>query len=241
MPHCDEEVLALIALGEPAAGPADEAHLNSCARCQSELDQLKAVVHASRQVTSDDRPSEPGPEVWERIAAELDVEPPRRQLGLDPAPRREVRRTTRRTAMVAAAAVFVGLLIGIAGTAYLKNQQAPAVSGGVVVAHTALAPLDAPSAHGTATVRVDAGVRTITVDVQGLSAPDDAFYQVWLADRQTKRMVAVGVLDKVDQGTFAVPPGLSLSIYPIVDVSLEPMDGNPAHSTVSVVRGMLPG
>ena len=42
-----------------------------------------------------------------------------------------------------------------------------------------------------------------------------------------------------ESGTFALPAGLDLSEYPIVDVSDEPVDGNPAHSSVSIVRGTL--
>jgi hypothetical protein len=40
-------------------------------------------------------------------------------------------------------------------------------------------------------------------------------------------------------GRFDVPAGLDLSGYPIVDISDEPLDGNPAHSSVSIVRGTL--
>jgi hypothetical protein len=36
-----------------------------------------------------------------------------------------------------------------------------------------------------------------------------------------------------------VPADLDLSKYKIVDVSVEPYDGNPAHSTDSLVRGSL--
>jgi hypothetical protein len=42
-----------------------------------------------------------------------------------------------------------------------------------------------------------------------------------------------------DSGTFEVPAGLQLADFPVVDVSDEPLDGNPAHSTVSIVRGTL--
>ena len=36
-----------------------------------------------------------------------------------------------------------------------------------------------------------------------------------------------------------VPAGVNLTDYPVVDVSLEPLDGNPAHSGTSVLRGTL--
>ena len=33
--------------------------------------------------------------------------------------------------------------------------------------------------------------------------------------------------------------GLDLAGYPIVDISLEPLDGDPVHSKVSLARGEL--
>ncbi len=238
MQHCDEEALALLALGEPAAGPADEAHLASCSRCQSDLDQLKAVVHASRQVTPEDSPVQPGPHVWARIAAELELGSSGPDSAPPPVPPELAKR--RRVVPLAVAAALVGILAGVLGTVVVKDHRS-SVAAGNVVAETRLAPLDAPQASGTATVRDATSGRTLSVTVHGLVAPADAFYQVWLADRQTQKMVAVGILDSADQGTFDVPPGMDLAQFPVVDVSLEPMDGNPAHSSVSVVRGTLPG
>ena len=50
MLHCDDDELSLVALSEPA-NAADEAHLQQCARCQSRLDQLTAVVSSARSIT----------------------------------------------------------------------------------------------------------------------------------------------------------------------------------------------
>ena len=49
--------------------------------------------------------------------------------------------------------------------------------------------------------------------------------------------IALGTLD--GDGKFVVPAGLDMEAYPLVDVSIEPLDGNPAHSTKSVLRGRL--
>ncbi|MGH8867388.1 MAG: anti-sigma factor, partial [Actinomycetes bacterium] len=65
MRHTDPEVLALRALGAPDGDPADDSHLLACPRCQSDLDQLRAVVAAARSATPDDRPTDPPPQVWE--------------------------------------------------------------------------------------------------------------------------------------------------------------------------------
>ena len=39
--------------------------------------------------------------------------------------------------------------------------------------------------------------------------------------------------------SLEVPSGVDLTEYPVVDVSVEPLDGDPSHSGVSVVRGRL--
>ena len=51
-------------------------------------------------------------------------------------------------------------------------------------------------------------------------------------------MVPLGVLRPGEQ-TLELPSGLDLGEFPIVDVSVEPLDGDPTHSGVSVARGVL--
>jgi hypothetical protein len=46
------------------------------------------------------------------------------------------------------------------------------------------------------------------------------------------------VLDGAE-GRFDLPDGLDLTQFPVVDVSEEHFDGDPAHSGDSVVRGPL--
>ena len=61
-----------------------------------------------------------------------------------------------------------------------------------------------------------------------------------LADGRPDQLISLGVLDSRHSGTFPVPADVDVASYPFVDVSLEPLDGNPAHSSDSVVRGTLP-
>ncbi len=65
----------------------------------------------------------------------------------------------------------------------------------------------------------------------------DGFYEVWLLGADAGA-VALGVLES-GTGRFPVPAGVDLADYATVDVSLEPLDGDPAHSTDSVARGAL--
>ena len=59
-----------------------------------------------------------------------------------------------------------------------------------------------------------------------------------LADAGLDRMVAVGALHE-GTTTLPLPGGLSLGSYPVIDVSVQQLNGNPAHSDHPVARGQL--
>jgi hypothetical protein len=82
------------------------------------------------------------------------------------------------------------------------------------------------------------GAPEITINIDNLDK-GPGFLQAWLLDADTGGMVALGVLDGT-KGSFTVPPSLNLSRYSQIDVSREPFDGDPAHSTVSLARGPVP-
>lgn len=81
--------------------------------------------------------------------------------------------------------------------------------------------------------------RSLVVDTAGLP-PADGVHEVWLLDLERDRMVALGVLGDSGRGRLTVPDGVRVGDDPEVDVSLEPDDGDPAHSGESVLRGELP-
>jgi hypothetical protein len=76
--HVDPDVLALIALGEPA-DDATRAHLADCDRCRAETEELSAVVAHGRAVTPADALVAAPAAVWAGIRTELalaeDLEP----------------------------------------------------------------------------------------------------------------------------------------------------------------------
>jgi anti-sigma-K factor RskA len=109
--------------------------------------------------------------------------------------------------------------------------------GGSVVAATTLDPLSAEDASGRAEVREADGMRLLEVDLDAPSLTD-GYYEVWLLQPDAVRMVPLGVVHRGDT-VLPLPGGLDLSAYPLVDVSVEPMDGDPTHSGVSVARGSL--
>lgn len=262
MEHVDPEVLALASLGEPLADDEHE-HLATCAQCSDEVAALSQVVAVGRSSAPGDTLVAPPAAVWGRIRDELGLDPalvpgdavpvpgsseapgapapagpspaPGGPAGDGSAPVVELRR--RRTAWVAAAAA-AGLVVGgVGGAVWMDRVRADEAAA--VVAEVALDPLPGWSASGDAFVeQTSDGARTLVVTLDG-DVDDSAFREVWLIDRDVTKLVSLGVLEGAD-GRFSIPAGLDLAEFPVVDVSEEPFDGNPAHSGDSIIRGVLP-
>ncbi|QTE29296.1 anti-sigma factor [Pengzhenrongella sicca] len=244
--HVDPEVLALAALGEPVADVARD-HLAVCATCAAEVASLSAVVAAGRSAPAAGLLVAPSAVVWDRIRAELEL-----SAGLDPESGRPgeeaeaapepalapVVPLRRRRPWIATAAAAAGLVIGgAAGTWWAtgpdRDETTPAV-----VARAELDPLPGWDASGTASVeRAADGSRVLVVTVDGAAKAGD-FREVWLLDPDVTQLVSLGILQG-SEGRFTVPDGLDLAALPVVDVSEEALDGDPAHSGDSVVRGVL--
>lgn len=230
--HCDPDVLALRALGEPVGDGDDDRHLAECAHCRRELDQLRAVAATGRAIEADDQPVTPPASVWRGISAELGLTTGGTAV---PAPAADRARTARRTSrwLAAAAAALLGLLLGVGGT-LLATQGS---GGPPVMAKAELEPLPSKVGEGSARVVGSGASRELDVDVRGLG-PVVGFYEVWLLDADGKKLVSLGLL-RGGRGRFVLPAGVDLHVYRVVDISIEPPDGNPAHSGDSVVRGLL--
>lgn len=258
--HVDPENLALVALGESLPDDAGRAHLADCAECAAEVASLAAVVTVGRSVTAADALVAPSAAVWDRIRGELQLTAlpdaastaaasPQTELderrarrdrdqqgsALDAdSPGRASRRGRAPWIAVAAAA---GLIVGGAGGALLASYDATP-AGPAVVAQAGLDPLPGWSASGTALVEKETdGGRVLVVTLDGPAVAGD-YREVWLIDREVQRLVSLGVLAG-STGRFTVPAGLDLDDFAIVDISKEPLDGVPAHSGDSIVRGTL--
>ncbi|WP_138734683.1 anti-sigma factor [Modestobacter excelsi] len=241
MPHSTPEQLALAALGEPLPD-TDAAHLAGCAQCSAEVAALRRPVEvlAVPELAGTAPEVTPPPQVWTAIAAATgvsavppssgaEVVPP--SSGAEVVPLRPRRSRTRW--LTIAAAVLVGGVVGGGAVALTRDED----GSGSVVATAALDPLPAEDASGRAEVRDVDGVRSLQVDLDAPSLPD-GYYEVWLLQPDAVRMVPVGAVHRGDT-VLPLPDGLDLGAYPLVDVSVEPMDGDPTHSGVSVARGSL--
>ena len=200
-------------------------------------------------------PVAPPPAVWEAIRAELGLSADLHPDGSRPTPadarpgdRTEsnvtpLRAGGRRGAaarlpwLIGAAAA--GVLVGGAGSALIAAGGADPDEEPSLLARVALDPLPGfEGASGDAAVHQAAdGTRLLVVELAGDTA-SDGYREVWLIDRDVVRMVILGSLQG-SSGTLVSPEGIDLSEYPVVDVSAEPYDGDPLHSGVSVIRGVL--
>ncbi len=256
MSHPESELLALMAMGESVASPADRAHVEECPECLEELAALTHAVTVGRATIDIGELEHPDARVWQRIGDELGLSDEARAQGTSPAvdeppaltrpaaeplghgaPRRSRRRHPGRSLMrggwVVAAALALVVGVGLA-TWTLSRPPAP-----TPVAEAALDALpDHPGARGTAVVdRAEDGAETVTVRLTAPAAPA-GYHEVWLITPDTSRLVSLGILDG-DEGTFPIPPGVDLGQYSLVDVSDEPVNGDPTHSGDSIVRGRL--
>ncbi|RJK93765.1 anti-sigma factor [Vallicoccus soli] len=160
----------------------------------------------------------------------------RRRPGGGGGGRRGVARS--RAALLAVAAGVVGVVAGAGGSALLRDDPGgPAAPPVAVEARAELAPLPERTGTGEAVLERGGDGRRLVVTASGLST-GDGYTEVWLLDAEAGRLVSLGVLQG-GSGSFPVPESLDIGDYPLVDLSLEPFDGDPAHSSDSIVRGEL--
>ena len=251
MTHPDDDTLAGLALGEPEAAEVAE-HVRGCASCTDAVAGLRAAVATVRAGAPE--LVRPPASVWEAVVAEVDAGPrgtaapeppaapgPAGDLAHARAVRAEHAARRRVPWAWVAGAAAAGLVVGAVGAGLVTADREPAP---VVVARTTLDTLDTRQARGTADVVRQAGQLDLDLDTADLDAaapdPGSGYFEVWLINKDLKRMVSVGVL-RPQEGhqRFAIDQALIDQGYVIVDVSREGFDDRPEHSGDSVVRGTL--
>ena len=250
MTHLDETTLALTALGE-APDAADAAHLDACPACRDELARLRHTVETARSLDPADMdPPAPPAHVWDAIAAEVGTvsadEPsvePGIESGVDASEstggpgatvvdlgsRRGPIRPPRWLSVAAAVLVLVvviGAVIAVVGSSDSSSGQ-----------EIALAAIGDSRASGRAEVVERDGGTALRVDTTGLAPLSDADYELWLMNPDTDSFVSLGAVRPGVRGDHPIPAGVTVETDPYVDISVEPHDGDPTHSTVSVLRG----
>jgi len=245
MPHLDDDSLALLALQELEPDLETAAHLDGCERCRRELDELRRVVTAGRtNVDATQGLTAPAPHVWEGVAAAVGLQdgPSRQPTMMAPQPVgavTQLRSRAQHRPVPAWLGVAAGIVIGVSGALAF---QALELTGSDepedrLVATVELAEYGDTGTSGTAEVRGSDQARVVHVE---LDEPADggAFREVWLLNADTGDLISLGVLNGTES-TFELPDNLDLRDYPVVDISREPLDGDPAHSADSIARGEL--
>jgi hypothetical protein len=230
--HTDPDRLALIALGDERATPADSDHLASCASCGDDLHALRQTAALARETRAERGLPMPPATVWDRIAAETGAD------GTAAHAAGTRTRPARRHVVVAAAAAA---LLGAAGTAGVTaalrdDAPAPRAVQERTVARTTLdrVPPAPPTASGEVEVVRTGGRVELRLRMTGLPATD-GLYQVWLYDGDAT-MIPLGVLNG-GRADMTVPDGIALEDFPVVDVSAQRL-GQQEHG-VSVLQGTL--
>jgi anti-sigma factor RsiW len=257
--HVADELPALLA-GECGREQtlALAAHLRACPECRDELVSmvvatgvLRAAARAEQLAAPHSFPLAPAPEFPLAPAPEQPspATPPDTSAPPDPeasetpewlarisrdSGRPNHRRPTHRRRLAAVAAGVVVLAGAVAAAVGLTG------SGPAPVARAALHPLQAPAgASGQVTVTAADGSRDVRISTAGLPAPGQGhYYEVWLLNPATLKMMPMGALPPSGQASFSVATGLTAG-YSAVDISLQANNGDPAHSATSVLRGTL--
>ncbi len=242
MTHADLDDLAALAL-DPADAPADvRRHVGACADCADLVASLADV-----RTLAGEGPLTPAPaRVRAQVMAEVraPAEPEDDVVRAMRAPVSAARARTRAripawaAGLAAGIALVAGLGLGRFTAADQVTPEAQPADTGTVVAAADLTALDSDAQRGVASAVRDDDMITLRVKARELG--DEAgFHEVWLINVDGTRMVALGVLAEWDTGEFQVPRGLIDEGYRIVDISVEPDDGDPTHSGVSLARGEL--
>jgi hypothetical protein len=132
--------------------------------------------------------------------------------------------------LLGAAAAVVAVLAGVVGVGLLAGDDEASV-----VARADLEVLEQGVDPGSARL-VDADGRLV-LELDAELGPVDGFHEVWLLTPEVDGLVSLGPV-RAD-GRYELPAGVDPERFSVVDVSIEPLDGDPTHSGRSVLRGPL--
>ncbi|MFT7601585.1 MAG: anti-sigma-K factor RskA [Acidimicrobiales bacterium] len=206
----------------------------------SDIDRVEALL---REITHDDGELLELPDdLWAGIQTEAAMADHRANVVvLD---RR--RRFSPRLAAVSAAAAAAVIIVGGIAVVAQRDERKPTV---VASADLAFDPTSFDDLGADAAARVslvdDDGTLRVEIDESDLSSPigESADLELWLiepdADGNPAKLVSLGLIDPDSPGDFEVPAAYDPDIYFVVDISVEPRDGNANHSGRSILRGPL--
>lgn len=227
--HAADDLPELLAgsLGREQTGRV-VAHLHDCESCRRDLVTVAAATGVLRfsartlppLVSADQNSESDG-------VPEATTLPPLAHPG---------RRLPARRHLVGAAAAITLLATAGGAAVALRDSGSPTRPPAQVQSAALTSPSGTP-ARGVVTLGRPAGSTDLSVSTVGLDVlRPGQFYEVWLFDPATSKMVGVGVLGPNGAARLSVPASLITS-YRAIDISLQRDNGDPRHSSLSVLRG----
>lgn len=204
-----------------------------------------------RELTADDLvgAEAPPPSVWAGIQARIEVPDDATGQAAPATPvtslveHRGRRPVAPRWLVAAAAAIVVTGAVAVV----LATSRGDADDRVVATAQLTWDPaaFDPSGADATATaelVRGDDGYELVLTDAE-LPAQPAADLELWLISTDAEGTITdvqpVSLVDPTSPGTYPVPADLDPDTYTVVDISIEPRDGDESHSGNSILRGEL--
>ena len=179
-------------------------------------------------------------QVWDGIEATLGLgeEAPETVVPLDS------RRWTGRRVLMGLAAALVGVVIAVgiflAGNDGTRQVLATAMLAYDPVSFDSLG--EAASGNASLVSQDDQLVIEI-VDSRLPDPGEGADLEVWLIQPDDQGnvadLVSLGAVDPVEPGVLEIPASHDPAVYYVVDISVEPRDGDASHSGRSILRGPL--
>ncbi len=224
-----------------------------------DLLEIEALL---RSLTADDlvTPEAPPAPVWAGIEAELtrtgDITPRRSSAAsiygapTTPSPVRSLdehrsRRSVGGRPLLAAAAAVTLLVAGaIAVVATRGNSPEVVATAQLAWDPEEFDPLGENASARAELVERNGGYEIVLTDAALTeSVEQGADLELWLisldSDGAPADVQPVALVDAGSPGTYAVPAELDPDTYTVVDISIEPRDGDEAHSGRSILRGEL--
>lgn len=198
----------------------------------------------ARSLTAEDFTlEEPPPHVWANIATKVSTSGPtprtqvHRRRSTNRSSRPGGRGGLRRPVLVGsvAAAVLAVLVVATVAISVSSGPSRP-VRAEVALSNAGLDGAGRSSGGNARLVDQD-GTAVIELDLRGLPAESNGYLELWLIDTEVQGMVSLGPLH--GNGAYPVPANVVVGDFPVLDISLEPIDGQPTHSGRSVLRGVL--
>lgn len=167
-----------------------------------------------------------------------DAEPPARDGGeVIPLRARQASVRSRRPVLAAIVGAAAALVLVVGTLAVWRGSDAATVAE-VALSNDTLDPLGRDSTGAAKLVELGDGAFALDIDVKALPSGAAGFFELWIIDPKVEGMFSLGPVE-AGRSRYPLPSGVDWRAYPIVDISIEPLDGVPTHSGKSVLRGVL--